>query len=200
MANEYGGGAFCVAAGSVYFSNLADSRVYVVDPGEAPRPLTAEGPFRYGDLVFDAAHRRLLCVREDHTGLDQSAPAHEDGRIPEPKASLTAIDLTDGSVTLLAEGHDFYSTPRPSADGRRLAYIAWRHPNMPWMPPSCGWPTSMRRVRSASGRWWPAGRAKSRSSSQSGRRTGRSSSPPTAAAGGTCIAGPAQAVRPDLAA
>ena len=34
--------------------------------------------------------------------------------------------------TVLASGYDFYSTPRPSADGSRLAWISWRHPNMPW--------------------------------------------------------------------
>jgi dipeptidyl aminopeptidase/acylaminoacyl peptidase len=33
---------------------------------------------------------------------------------------------------VVAEGHDFFSSPTFSPDGRRLAYVAWDHPNMPW--------------------------------------------------------------------
>ena len=35
--HEYGGGAFCVADGTVYFSNFADQRLYRLVPGEAHR-------------------------------------------------------------------------------------------------------------------------------------------------------------------
>jgi hypothetical protein len=37
---------------------------------------------------------------------------------------------TRGDV--IASGYDFYSTPRLSPDGATLAWIAWRHPQMPW--------------------------------------------------------------------
>ena len=33
---------------------------------------------------------------------------------------------------VLASGNDFYSSPKLSADGRRLAWLTWNHPNMPW--------------------------------------------------------------------
>ena len=33
---------------------------------------------------------------------------------------------------LLVGGHDFFSSPRLSPDGRRLIWLAWDHPNMPW--------------------------------------------------------------------
>ena len=40
----------------------------------------------------------------------------------------------DGSAApvVIASGHDFYSTPRFSPDGTRLAFLAWDQPNMPW--------------------------------------------------------------------
>ena len=38
--HEYGGGAYAVADGTVYFSNFADQRLYRQDPGATPRPLT----------------------------------------------------------------------------------------------------------------------------------------------------------------
>jgi dipeptidyl aminopeptidase/acylaminoacyl peptidase len=120
MAHEYGGGWYAVHEGTVFFSNLDDGRIYRQRRGEQPVPLTAEGPYRYGDLVFDSARQRLLCVREDRSAE------------PEPQDSLVAIDVDTGETTVLAEGYDFYSTPRPSPDGRMLAWLAWRHPNMPW--------------------------------------------------------------------
>jgi dipeptidyl aminopeptidase/acylaminoacyl peptidase len=33
---------------------------------------------------------------------------------------------------VIASGYDFYSTPRISPGGTRLAWLSWRHPQMPW--------------------------------------------------------------------
>ena len=120
MVHEYGGGAYTVHDGVVYFSTLADGRVYRQLPDGAPEAITPEGAYRYADFVHDGPHARLLCVREDHTAEG------------EPRNELVAIPLDGGLPQVLASGEDFYSTPRPSPDGRRLAWLAWRHPNMPW--------------------------------------------------------------------
>jgi dipeptidyl aminopeptidase/acylaminoacyl peptidase len=128
MVHEYGGGAYAVHDGIVYFANLADARLYRQRFGEEPAPITGVGAFRYADLVVDPARERLLCVREDHAQLGTGS----DGRGPEARNELVAIDLRSGDVAVLASGHDFYSTPRLSADGSRLAWLAWNHPNMPW--------------------------------------------------------------------
>ncbi|CAN5170863.1 S9 family peptidase [soil metagenome] len=121
MAHEYGGGWYAVHDGTVYFANLGDGRIYRQRRDAAPEPLTDAGPRRFGDLRVDHARNRLLCVREDLSVAGA-----------EPTDALLAIDLDSGASTVLAEGHDFYSTPRPSPNGRQLAWLAWRHPNMPW--------------------------------------------------------------------
>lgn len=119
--NGYGGGAFAVADGHVWFVNGADQIIYEAFGGEHPRPITVPGPWRYADLVLDAGRSRLLCVREHHA---------EDER--KTVNTLVAVDLFDGSVRLLAEGHDFYSSPCLNRDGTRIAWLTWDHPDMPW--------------------------------------------------------------------
>ena len=126
--HEYGGGSYTVHDGTVFFSNFTDQRLYRVDrpaPGTAssPVPITAEGRWHYSDATVDAARGRLICVREDHT---------VEGRECVNALVAVATDGSSGAGRVLAEGYDFYSTPRLSPDGARLAWICWRHPNMPW--------------------------------------------------------------------
>jgi len=116
--HEYGGGAYTVDAGRVFFVNDADQRIHVMD-GAAPRPLTAAGARRFGDLVLDPGRTRLICVCEDH------------GTAP-PRNFLAAVALSDGAVTPLAEGHDFVSSPALSPDGKHLAWLTWDLPHTPW--------------------------------------------------------------------
>lgn len=117
--HEYGGGAWTVSHGALFFSNDSDRRLYRLDPGGSPQALTPEGPWRYADGVIDTHHHRWIGVREDH-----SRPGHE------PANSIVTIG--PDSATVLASGHDFFSSPRLSPDGRWLAYLAWDHPRMPW--------------------------------------------------------------------
>ena len=39
---------------------------------------------------------------------------------------------TGGAGKVLFEGSDFVAFPRSSPDGRRLAWVTWNHPDMPW--------------------------------------------------------------------
>jgi dipeptidyl aminopeptidase/acylaminoacyl peptidase len=119
-ALEYGGGAFTVRDGSVFFCNDSDQRIYRQDVGAAARPLTPEGRARYGDLTVDERRARLVCVREDHANPG------------EPENTLVAVPLAGGTPDVLARGADFFSTPRFDPSGRRLAYLSWSHPHMPW--------------------------------------------------------------------
>jgi len=116
--HEYGGGAFCVSGGAVLFSNQADQRLWRLDPGAVPLPITPEGA-RYADGDVSPDGTRLACVRERHLA---------DGVVND------IVELpTDGSAapTVVAQGHDFFAAPRYSPTGR-LAWLAWDHPRMPW--------------------------------------------------------------------
>jgi len=119
--HEYGGGAFLVADdGELFFCHDADQRIWRMRRGEAPRPVTRGGALRYADAVLDAARGRLIAVREDHSAAGEAV------------ATLVAIGLASGEETVLAGGRDFFSNPRLSPDGSRLAWLSWDHPRMPW--------------------------------------------------------------------
>ncbi len=119
--HEYGGGAFTVHAGTVYFSNFDDQRLYRQERGGAPRPITPVGELRYADATIDARRHRLICVLEDHTQAGREAVN-----------ALAAVPLAGGAARVLVRGHDFYSSPCLSLDGTCLAWLTWDHPNLPW--------------------------------------------------------------------
>ncbi|NCF69024.1 MAG: S9 family peptidase, partial [Chloroflexi bacterium] len=119
--HEYGGGAFIVHEGVVTFANYVDQRLYQQRPGGDPQAVTPEENLRFADGVF-AADGRFVCVREDHRNAGQEAI--------NTIVSL-ALDGVDAGHVLVS-GNDFYATPRVSPDGKRLAWITWNHPNMPW--------------------------------------------------------------------
>lgn len=125
--HEYGGGSFLVDEGVVYFSNFADQRLYRVTPGEAPTPITpeSEAKLRYADGVVDHRRQRIICVREDHRGGGEAIN------------TIVALPLEGDRADadeqqVLVAGNDFYATPRISPDGRRLLWLTWQHPHMPW--------------------------------------------------------------------
>ena len=120
--HEYGGRAYAVADGTAYFSNFADQRLYRQDPGAEPRPITPEIALRYADYVVDRRRNLLFCVREDHT-----APGEAVNTLVTVKC-----DGDESGGQVIISGNNFYSSPRLSPDGSRLAWLTWNHPNMPW--------------------------------------------------------------------
>ncbi|HYO90698.1 MAG TPA: S9 family peptidase, partial [Pyrinomonadaceae bacterium] len=120
--HEYGGGDYTVHDGTVFFSNFADQRLYRKSPDGEPQPITPAVKMRYSDATFDRERGRGVAVREDHTESGQEAVNTIVSLNPE----------TESSGQVLASGYDFYSSPRVSPDGARLAWLCWNHPNMPW--------------------------------------------------------------------
>jgi len=123
--HEYGGAPYTVNGNTVYFVLADDQRIYCAEIGAdpfLPRAITPEQSCRYSDIVLDHKHNRLIAVCEDHRDRDR-----------EPQNYLVSISLCDKpQVTVIAEGHDFFSNPRISPDGQYLIWLTWDHPNMPW--------------------------------------------------------------------
>ncbi|MEH6812693.1 MAG: prolyl oligopeptidase family serine peptidase [Motiliproteus sp.] len=131
--HEYGGGAYCLTDDSVVFVRERDQALCSLPLTEAKgdsatlRVLRQSEGYRYGDLVFDGHHHRVLAVEEYHPRENQSGAVVN---------RLVAIELHQGLRRVLVEGADFYASPRVSPDGKRLAWVSWDHPNQPWLSSS----------------------------------------------------------------
>jgi len=120
--HEYGGGEFAVGGGTVWFANFDDQRIYIQERGAGPVAITPAVDVRHADLLVDTGRRRIFAVREDHTtGASEAVN------------TLVALDWKgDRDAITIASGNDFYSSPKLSPDRKRLAWLTWNHPNMPW--------------------------------------------------------------------
>jgi dipeptidyl aminopeptidase/acylaminoacyl peptidase len=121
QVHEYGGGAWWVHEGVVYFANWDDQRLYRQEPGSDPVAITPEPDrpraLRYADGIV-APDGSIICVRERHV----------EGR----EAFNEIVKITGDRVEVVAAGNDFYAFPRLSPDGTQLAWTEWTHPNLPW--------------------------------------------------------------------
>jgi hypothetical protein len=139
--HEYGGGAYAVHAGHIWFVNDGDRAIYHQPPNGPARRLTGSSPRLYADLQVDTRRRHLVGVCEDH-GADPAI------------ASLVAIAWEDGAETTLARGRDFYASPRLSPNCGEIAWLCWDNPLMPWDGAECwlaaldsaGLPVEARRI------------------------------------------------------
>jgi dipeptidyl aminopeptidase/acylaminoacyl peptidase len=147
--HEYGGGAWTVTAdGTLIFAEFTDQRLYRVDPANAgadpagtgadpagagadphstpvaltPPPSVPAGT-RYAELI--AVDEQIWAVREQHgaAGIRRDiCTIPLDGRAATDESLIRSV----------VAGSHFLAYPRLSPDRRRLAWIAWDHPQMPW--------------------------------------------------------------------
>lgn len=113
----YGGGDFTVQGGSVYFIADRTGRIYrqPLKEGSAQPITPAFG--KAASPVVSPDGRWVAYVHHDEQQVDRIAVVESQG------AHWPRI---------FATGHDFYMQPCWSPDGRRFAWIAWNHPQMPW--------------------------------------------------------------------
>jgi dipeptidyl aminopeptidase/acylaminoacyl peptidase len=123
--HEYGGGAWTVAEGVLWFTEFADQRLYRLAPeDDAPVAVTAEPELPSGVRFADlrVVPGGVLAVRETH------APSGAAADVVNEVVRVGA----DGSVEVLVSGPDFVSDPRLAPDGVTLSWLQWDHPTMPW--------------------------------------------------------------------
>jgi len=145
--HEYGGRSYLPVRAArrgggqswaIVFANFADQRLYLADEpgadgaGTTPRPLTpaplaepGTTEFRFADFALSPDKAEVWCVQE----------RHEAGKVTR---AIVAVPLDGsaaedaGAIRELTSGADFYAFPTPSPDGRRVAWVCWNHPRMPW--------------------------------------------------------------------
>ncbi|MDD7935075.1 prolyl oligopeptidase family serine peptidase [Actinomycetospora straminea] len=127
--HEYGGGAWWVHEGVLWYVDWADQRLRRLDPGGEPVVLTPDPAVPRGDRYADGDVAPdgtwLVCVREHHPR--EHAPASE---VVNEVVRLDAREPSEPQV--LVTGPDFVAAPRLSPDATRLAFVSWDHPSMPW--------------------------------------------------------------------
>ena len=122
--HEYGGGAFWAEGSTFWYTGGADQGLWRLEVGGAANLITPVAPpgetHRYADARLVAGGQWLVAVRE----------RHHDGQIDDEVVAVPS----DGRAapTVLMAGRDFFAAPRPSPDGRSLAWLCWDLPNMPW--------------------------------------------------------------------
>jgi dipeptidyl aminopeptidase/acylaminoacyl peptidase len=123
--HEYGGGAWWVRGGVLWFVDWATQRLHVVGPGEEPVPLTPEPAtprgLRFADGDVHPDGRQVLCVQEEHRA---------DGAVLNTIVRLAA-DLPSAPEPVVV-GPDFVSDPRWRGDGGAFCWLEWDQPDMPW--------------------------------------------------------------------
>jgi len=124
--HEYGGAAYAVRFGVVYFANWDDQRLYRVARHDSDPFVITETPVigrndRYADLRISNDSNWILCIRERHFGDSEAVN------------ELVAVATSGtGDIHVLAAGHDFYSSSRQNSAGDKICWLSWDHPNMPW--------------------------------------------------------------------
>lgn len=114
--HEYGGLAFTAHQGTLYFINAKDQRLYMQKENEEPRPISKEG-IRLAEPLFTS--QGIVCIAEIHSNK-------------EVENFLALINPVTQEVTPLAKGADFYAAPALHPEGKKLAWLTWNHPQMPW--------------------------------------------------------------------
>ena len=127
--HEYGGGAYTVFNNLIYFVNFKDLRIYrQLEDSSKVHPLTPskneDGSLgKYASLTVSPGGKKLLFVYEKEYDNKEN------------ENFLAFLDLNSEDISeprIIAKGYDFYADPVFAPTGKKIAWLQWNHPNMPW--------------------------------------------------------------------
>ncbi len=134
-AHEYGGAGWWLDRDTLYYVDADDQRIWRLDPGADPVPLTPtprnDRGLRFADGIVTADGRWIVCVAEVHPGEDLH-PGPSEADDAEPRDLLVAVPAEGGAPVALFAEADFVSSPRLDPSSGLLAWVSWSHPDMPW--------------------------------------------------------------------
>ncbi|MBL4711811.1 MAG: S9 family peptidase [Gammaproteobacteria bacterium] len=116
--HEYGGASFCLGENQLFFINDSDQDIYRIKDQKITR-ITNAADQRFADLSVDKKHHRIIAVCETHQRNQVTN-------------TIVSIDMSNGEITTIEQGDDFYASPRLSVDSNQLCWQSWNNPNMPW--------------------------------------------------------------------
>ena len=117
--NGYGGGALAAAPDGVFIVGDGQQICFIDSEKARSQALTTDAA-AYGGLVSDPLRQRVLAVRETGEG------------VAGVRQQLVAVART-GGLTVLHKGEDFYGAPALTDDGKKIAWVTWQLPDMPWL-------------------------------------------------------------------
>lgn len=125
--HEYGGSPYTIrpSDGHIIFADYGSNVVFDLDPATTKAiPIVEKDEKNYfADFsIHPSDSKWVIAIKEDH---------HTDV-IDEIENTLVIIDAETKEVRTIARGADFFTFPRFSPDGKKVCWIQWNHPNMPW--------------------------------------------------------------------
>ncbi|KAK3314005.1 Alpha/Beta hydrolase protein [Apodospora peruviana] len=125
---EYGGSAYDVLSDGhcIIFSHSKGNTVHVLNTDTCvASDLVVDKPhLRYASFFANPAQdsRWVVAVEEDH---EHDTP-------DQVKDYIVVINADSGEVRRIGTGADFYYTPQFSPDGKRVVWLEWDHPDLPF--------------------------------------------------------------------
>ncbi|MES2615515.1 MAG: prolyl oligopeptidase family serine peptidase [Bdellovibrionota bacterium] len=116
----YGGGAFLVKDGIIYFVDAITNQVFKKEQAVFSQ-ITNKNGYSYADFSVDKTHTYLYCLRLEKRAENKF-----------PTTQIVRIEIQSSRQEILFTGADFYSNVRINLDGTKLLYLQWNYPNMPW--------------------------------------------------------------------
>ena len=125
--SEYGGKPYWLSGDDVIFANQSDQCLYrqsLQDSTAGPvriSPLPDSQTFMYSDVLALSDSMILAIVEQTGQSADNQS-----------YIALLNPSRPDEAPQKLVQGADFYSNLVIDTHSKRLAWVEWNHPNMPW--------------------------------------------------------------------